>query len=865
MKKFAFIAFLFLIACKTQKPIAESTAVEELPEVTVTASSINNYRASETKSFDLIHTKLDVHFDWQKHYMYGEATISMKPHFYPSKVIYLNARGMEIEKVASLNGKDTSDLKYSYTNDTITINLDKELTRQEKITLYINYISKPDELNNIGGSAAISSDKGLYFINADGKIKDKPREIWTQGETQSNSVWFPTIDVPNQKCTEEINITVEDNFKTLSNGLLVKSIQHSDNTRTDYWKMDLPHSPYLFMMAIGEYAIVKDKWRDREVNYYVEPKYEEDARAIFGNTPEMLEFFSKTLGVDYAWPKYSQVVARDYVSGAMENTSATLHGEFLQQTKRELIDRNNEDVISHELFHHWFGDLATCESWSNLPLNESFATYGEYLWNEYKYGRDVADMGLESDLKSYLDESKMKQEHLIRFYYENREDMFDRHSYAKGGTILHMLRKYVGDDAFFASLKLYLQKNSFKTAEVHDLRLAFEETTGEDLNWFFNQWFLNQGHPSLNINYNWDASTMNQEIVLEQLQDLSTTPLYKLPIDVDFYFSTYKVRERIVLTDKKQNFKFRFPEKPLAVNFDAEKMLTCTKTDNHSENEWIVIYNNSSLYQDKKEALEHLSNLEWNNSIASVIRKAIADKNKKNQSFAINHIEPLLISKDSLEIVNQLISIANNTKLNSSVRVIAISKISSFDLNGQITSLLNNLCNDSSYNVMAASLNGIASKSLSTAMNKVKILESESDINLREIAADFYSNYGDDSNADFMFNYIDANQDINYGDLNIINTYLKNQNKPAIFEKFTKKFYLIGSETSDKYIRMFCIQGLFSAKNKLEKMNDSAPKNDQLIIENILSYTNQSGSKLIELETNEDLKNYYANYFKFSK
>ncbi len=865
MKKYAFIAFLFLIACKTQKPVTESTAVEELPEVTVTASSINDYRASETKSFDLIHTKLDVRFDWQKHYMFGEATISMKPHFYPSKVIYLNARGMELKKVASINSKDTSDLKYSYSNDTITINLDKELTRQEKITLYINYISKPDELNNIGGSAAISSDKGLYFINADGKIKDKPREIWTQGETQSNSVWFPTIDVPNQKCTEEINITVDDNFKTLSNGLLVKSIQHADNTRTDYWKMDLPHSPYLFMMAIGEYAIVKDKWRDREVNYYVEPKYEADARAIFGNTPEMLEFFSKTLGVEYAWPKYSQVVARDYVSGAMENTSATLHGEFLQQTKRELIDRNNEDVISHELFHHWFGDLATCESWSNLPLNESFATYGEYLWNEYKYGRDVADMGLESDLKSYLDESKMKQEHLIRFYYENREDMFDRHSYAKGGTILHMLRKYVGDDAFFASLKLYLQKNSFKTAEVHDLRLAFEETTGEDLNWFFNQWFLNQGHPTLNINYNWDASTMNQEIVLEQLQDLSTTPLYKLPIDIDFYFSTYKVRERIVLTDKKQSFKFRFPEKPLAVNFDAEKMLTCSKTDNHSENEWITIYNNSSLYLNKKEALENLSKKDWDNSIATVFRKAIADENKKIQSFAINHIEPLLISADSIEIVNQLISIANNTKLNSSVRVIAISKISSFDLSGQITSLLNNLCNDSSYNVMAAALNGIANKSLSTAMNKVKILESESDINLRQIAADFYSNYGDDSNADFMFTYIDANQDINYGDLNIINTYLKNQDKPAIFEKFTKKFYSIGIETSDKYIRMFCVQGLFNAKNKLEKINESASENDKQIIKNILSFTNQSGIKLIELETNEDLKNYYSNYFKFSK
>lgn len=184
------------------------------------------------------------------------------------------------------------------------------------------------------------------------------------------------------------------------------------------------------------------------MNYYVEKEYEKDAKAIFGNTPEMIEFYSKTLGVDYVWPKYSQVIVRDYVSGAMENTSATVHGEFLQQHSRDLLDENNEDVISHELFHQWFGDLVTCESWSNLPLNESFATYGEYLWREYKYGRDDADYTGTLDLSSYLDESDYKQVDLIRFKYDTREDMFDSHSYAKGGRVLHMLRKYLGDEAF---------------------------------------------------------------------------------------------------------------------------------------------------------------------------------------------------------------------------------------------------------------------------------------------------------------------------------------------------------------------------------------------------------------------------------
>jgi aminopeptidase N len=861
MKKLAIISLLFIIACKSQKQAAETIITNELDEVTVTVPA-SDYRASVTKSFDLIHTKLDISFDWDKHYLMGEATITMKPHFYPATTIYLDARGMEIKRVASINNKDTLNLNYSYGNDTITINLGKELTREEKITVYINYIAKPDELSKVGGSDAISSDKGLYFINADGKEKDKPKQIWTQGETQSNSVWFPTIDVPNQKTTQELNITVANNFKTLSNGLLVKSIPLANNMRTDCWKMDLPHAPYLFMMAIGEFAIVKDKWRDREVNYYVEPKYEIDARAIFGNTPEMMEFFSKKMGVDYAWPKYSQVVVRDYVSGAMENTSATIHGEFVQQTAREMIDRNNEDIVSHELFHHWFGDLATCESWSNLPLNESFATYGEYLWNEYKYGRDIADIGLESDLKSYLDESKMKQEHLIRFYYENREDMFDRHSYAKGGTILHMLRKHLGDDAFFAGLQLYLKNNSFKSAEVHDLRLAFEEVTGEDLNWFFNQWFLNQGHPTLSIKYNWDAATMTQQITVEQLQDLNTTPLYKLPVNVDFYFAGTKNTERIVITEKTQTFSFRFPSKPLVVNFDSEKMLTCSKTDEHSEEEWIALFNNAPLYLDKKEALEHLNTLTWNENIATVFTKAINDKNKKIRSFALSNIDPLLATADSSSIGEELIKIANDTKINSAVRVNAISKLSALSLNGKVYATLNALCNDSSYNVIAASIEGISSNDMKEALKKVKPFENSTDENIVKIAANFYSKHGDARAAEFMLKSISG--DVSYGSLNTVNTYLKNQEDFSTIKLFTKRFIEIGNGTKDKYIRMFCIQGLYSAKSKLDGLFDNSTVEKERISRELESI-NQAGNQLIENETNEDLKFYYKTYFKFSK
>ena len=112
---------------------------------------------------------------------------------------------------------------------------------------------------------------------------------------------------------------------------------------------------------------------------------------IFGKTPEMIEFFSNYTGVPYAWDKYSQVVVRDFVSGAMENTGAVTHMEEVAHTPRQHWDDTYEEYVSHELFHHWFGDLVTSESWSNITLNESWATYAQYLWKEFKYGRDNAD------------------------------------------------------------------------------------------------------------------------------------------------------------------------------------------------------------------------------------------------------------------------------------------------------------------------------------------------------------------------------------------------------------------------------------------------------------------------------------------
>ena len=614
------------------------------------------YNPSETRLNDIIHTQLDLSFDWKKQHVHGEALIEVKPYFYPTSTLVLDAKGFDIHLV-EMNGEK---LKYTYDDFYLTIELGREYNRNETYKIKINYLAKPNELNFKGGRA-ISQAKGLYFINPY-NTEDKPQQIWTQGETEASSCWFPTIDSPNERMTQDINVTVQNRFKTLSNGLLINSIDNKDGTRTDYWSQKLAHVPYLAMLAIGEFLVTTDTWKDIDVEYFLEEEYHPYARQIFGRTPEMMQFFSDILGVEYPWEKYAQVVVRDFVSGAMENTTAVIHGEFVQMNKRELLDDHEEDIIAHELIHHWFGDLVTCESWANLPLNESFATYGEYMWRLEGFGRMAADQHLDYDLISYMNESRRKQVDMIRFDYSDKEDMFDNHSYAKGGRILHMLRNILGDDAFYNGLKKYLVQNAFSTVEIHQLRLAMEEVCGQDLNWFFNQWFLASGHPILVIDYFFEN---NKQIVqIEQIQDNSKTPVYKLPMSIDVYVDGKPKRYEVVMNQKKQRFTFDVEGLVSNVIVDAEHMLLAQIFDEKPDSWWLN-QQKAPLYMDQKLTLQNISQKNLDKAIISALKhdfwgvrilalnKAIEIKTLN--TTIINMIEVLAKNDDKTKVVAKAI------------------------------------------------------------------------------------------------------------------------------------------------------------------------------------------------------------------
>ncbi|MEM1327455.1 MAG: M1 family metallopeptidase [Bacteroidota bacterium] len=608
----------------------EGELMDELSEENYTLPAFNE---SARRAFDLLHTKLEVRFDWATEQVIGKATLKLTPYFYATDSMVLDAKGFEFNQVRELGAK--ADLKYNYDEQQITLYFDRKLTRKDTVDIFIDYIATP---RAAGGSAAITSDKGLFFINPTGE-EDKPQQIWTQGETEHNSRWFPTIDKPNERTTQEIYITVQDKYKTLSNGLLMSSTDNGDGTRTDYWKMDQPHAPYLFMLTVGEFAVVKDRWNEIPLEYYVEEEYRELARQIFPYTPDMLTLFSEKLGVKYPWQKYSQVVVRDYVSGAMENTTAVIFGEFMQGDASFLKDNlTNEKIVAHEMFHHWFGDYVTCESWANLTMNEGFANYSEYLWLEEKHGRDEADYHLLEEMRGYLGQGAVHP--LIYYGYADKEDMFDQHSYNKGGMVLHSLRSYIGDEAFFTALNLYLMRNAYTAVEADELRLAVEDVTGEDMIWFFDQWYHKAGHPILNVNYEYNPIDGQAIVMVEQTQSGRDVPtVFQFPVAIDVYVDGKKTRHNVWVKERIQNFEFEVSGEPDLVNFDAQRTLLAEMEDNKTESAYLFQYKNAPLFMDRYEALQGLTASESNAQIEQLYVDALKDPFYGLRAFALSQLD----------------------------------------------------------------------------------------------------------------------------------------------------------------------------------------------------------------------------------
>jgi aminopeptidase N len=368
------------------------------------------------------------------------------------------------------------------------------------------------------------------------------------------------------------------------------------------------------------------------------------------------------------------------------------------------------------------------------------------LWREYKYGKDDGDEHIFGNRQAYLSNPGNAKKDLVRFYYKDKEDVFDQVSYPKGGSILHMLRTFVGDSAFFKALNVYLTTHKFKAAEAHNLRLAFEEVSGRDLNWFFNQWYFGSGHPSLDINYNYDEATKKVSVIVKQTQP--GDKLFKIPVAIDIYSGTNKVRNNIWVKNKVDTFYFDAEQKPDLVNFDGEKTLLCTKKENKSLDEYIYQYHFAGNFVDRREAVDFASKKQDDPKAVEFLKTALKDKYEGIRSFTLGRLD---IKKEKVkQAVEPILADMAINDPKRTIRANAITKLGHYN-NPQYASLFKSAINDSSYSVAGSALNALSEIDSTAALNEAKRLSAfPAKGDLEDAITSIIVASGDEASADMI-------------------------------------------------------------------------------------------------------------------
>lgn len=515
---------------------------------------------------------LNLRFDWEREQALGTAAITLAPLVTDLRRVEFDAANMTFTAVKLANG---APLRYETEarKEKLRVTLDRAYQPTDVLTLVIDYHTNGvSQEPGIGGAY----NRGLTFIKPTPADPTRPRQIWSQGESEYNHYWFPCYDHPNDFATSELIATVEKPLIVISNGRLVATKDNADGTRTFHWKIDQPHASYLTSIVVGEYAPVETSYAGVPIFTYVYPSEVEPGKITAARLGEMVKFFSEKTGLKYPYAKYAQTVTRDF-GGGMENISATTQTDQMVHDARTELDQTSDSLQSHELAHQWFGDYVTCRSWADIWLNESFATYFQALWDEHSLGHDDF---LYRDVKGNQDQyytawKNNQRRPIVTKNYRDPDAVFDVYAYPRGGAVLHMLRKTLGDDNWWRAINHYLNKYAHQPVETEQFRIAIEEATGQSMDWFFDEWLYKMGHPVFRVTQTYDPSAKRLSLTVRQEQKPDPDSAYpqagffKTPVDIEIGTNNSARIERVMIEPtEEQTFNFTVDSQPLLVNFD---------------------------------------------------------------------------------------------------------------------------------------------------------------------------------------------------------------------------------------------------------------------------------------------------------
>jgi aminopeptidase N len=654
---------------------------------------------ARSRDYDLQHSRIALRFDLDQKKVIGDVTHTLTILRDSTPKIIFDSAGLTIQSVTV----NKSPAKFDAKDDKLIIALAAPAHTGDKFDVNIRYEGKPT--------------KGLYFILPDKDYPDRPKQVWTQGESEDTRYYLPTYDYPNDRLTTETILTVPASWITVANGKLISVTDAANAMKIWTWKESVPSSTYLITIVAGEFDEAKDTWRGIPVTYYA-PKGRGDRLAInYGRTPQMIELFSKRLGVDYPWEKYAQAMVDDFVAGGMENSSATTNtSSSLQHPKLapEYLT-GQDDLISHELGHQWFGDLVTCKDWGDIWLNEGFATFMETVWTESHFGKDQADYARYLNARGWFEQANLFDKPIVRHDF-NDSGEFDGNAYTKGGWVLYMLRHQLGEDAFYRGLKHYLEVNRGKNVVTADLAKAIEEATHTNVDQFFSQWLYGAGAPKFDLSYKYDDTKHEIALAVKQAQKVEgRVGLFRIPTEVEITTASGPKLFPITVSGEKDTAIFTFPadSAPFMILFDKGGHILKSADFHKEKKEWLYQLKNATELADRADAVAALGKLKGDEEVVAALAEALrSDKAwgvRANAGDALGRLGGSAASKQLLD--------ALNTAKEPWVRNRIVSALANFKDDPAVVARLNAVAgDDSSYRARAAALQSLGRLKASGAL-----------------------------------------------------------------------------------------------------------------------------------------------------
>lgn len=424
---------------------------------------------------DFTHLNLAVQFDTLNQSVSGSVQhriVGLKA----DDTLHLNAIKMEFSRVL-LNGKPIVHFK----NDTalFVIPAKENLRANAADTLRIEYTCQPR--------------KGIYFIGWDDSSFSAPRQIWTQGQGIDHRHWIPHRDTQTDKVIVEIKATFNAQYSVVSNGVL-KNVQRQGTKKNWHYAMQEPMSSYLIALMIARYDSVQTKSdQGLPLSQYFYPHRAADYPWYYRHNEEIFNFMQAEIQVPYPWQNYKQAPVQDFRHGAMENTGATLFGDFFLVDSIAFNDRNYTYVNAHELAHQWFGNSVTATGSKHHWLHEGFATYYQWLSEQNLYGQDFYDY------ERYKAQQQIEAASLADSLPLAHPKAGSARFYQKGAWVLHMLVQEIGRDTFRQAMVNYLNAYQKGVVTTDSLQMVLEKTCACNLNPFFQQWVYTPYEPALTL------------------------------------------------------------------------------------------------------------------------------------------------------------------------------------------------------------------------------------------------------------------------------------------------------------------------------------------------------------------------------